>query len=159
MIGVFVQWNDKRSDSPGYIIDGSGCHIWVGARDQNGYGKVYMDGRMRYAHRARYEREIGPVPEGMQLDHYVCDGGPKGCCNPHHCRPVTPRENILRGNSIASARAAKTHCPKGHELAGDNLLKSYLKKHNQRVCRICFNVGQSVRRYRRLGREAPSTNT
>jgi len=43
MIGAFVKWSDDnrpRSLFAGYIIDGNGCHIWVGARDRHGYGQV-----------------------------------------------------------------------------------------------------------------------
>jgi hypothetical protein len=37
---------------------------------------------------------VGPVPEGMELDH-LCRVHP--CVNPEHLEPVTPRENKLRG--------------------------------------------------------------
>lgn len=89
-------------------------------------------------YRVRYEREIGPIPGGMQLDH-LCDNGPGGCCNPHHCRPATPRENTLRGRTLPAANARKTHCPRGHPLSGDNLVPSRLAK-GERKCRTCENA-------------------
>ncbi len=126
----------------GWITDTNGCDIWQGSRNNYGYGRVMLaERKIRYIHRVRYEREIGPIPAGMDLDHFVCDNGAGGCCNPFHCRPATRRENLLRGNTITAACAAKTHCPKGHLLAGENLIRNRLPG---RSCRICCNVRQNA---------------
>jgi hypothetical protein len=122
----------------GWITDANGCDIWQGSRI-NGYAMITVARKTAYVYRVRYEREIGPIPEGMELDHFVCDNGPGGCCNPHHCRPVTRRENVLRSTGFASTNAAKTHCPKGHLLSGDNLIPSKLAKRG-RNCRMCYNA-------------------
>lgn len=153
MIGVFMAWTD-RTNSPGYVIDGSGCHIWIGYRNNRGYGMVTVGGQSRVVTRVRYEREVGPIPEGHELDHYICDNGPGGCCNPHHVRPVVRRENQLRGNTVSSANAAKTHCPKGHPLEGDNLVKGDLRL-GWRNCRACRNTRERAKRAiaRRLAKE------
>jgi len=58
------------------------------------------------------------------------------CVNPEHLEPVTPRINVLRGDTFARANNAKTHCPKGHELAGENL-DSYALGVGSRACREC----------------------
>lgn len=83
-MGPFVRW--RNGSRLGWIENDQGCHIWTGARDRRGYAMTYDPVRRttRYGARVRYEHEIGPVPDGLVLDHYVCDGGPKGCCNPHH---------------------------------------------------------------------------
>lgn len=140
MTGIFVAWSDHK-DPPGWIEDGTGCHIWVGGRNGVGYGQVKVGGRKYYAHRARYEREVGPIPDGMELDHYVCNNGAGGCCNPAHVRPVTRRENALRSNSVAAINAAKSHCLAGHELLGSNLRATDLRR-GRRVCRQCYNEKQ-----------------
>lgn len=132
MIGAFVPWSD-RANSPGWVIEENGCHTWVGWRE-NGYAKVTIDRKTCQVYRVRYEREIGPIPEGMELDHYVCDGGPVGCCNPHHCRPVSRRENVLRGNSPAAWQRARTHCPRGHVYQGANVR---VGADGKRRCRQC----------------------
>jgi hypothetical protein len=146
VISVFVPWDptrtDKRAANMGWITDANGCDIWQGAH-AGGYGIVYVNGQRWRVHRLRYELEIGPIPEGAELDHFVCDNGPGGCCNPFHCRPVTHRENMLRSSSIASIHAAKTHCPKGHPLSGENLVKASLAR-GQRYCRACKNTRQRV---------------
>ena len=134
----------RRSARVGWITDENGCDIWQAARNVGGYGLVCIDSQMRVAHRVRYEREIGPIPEGMDLDHFVCDNGGGGCCNPRHCRPVTPRENTLRGNTLAAINAAKTHCPKGHP---------YSERKSQRRCVACMRVWSTNSRLtKRAGR-------
>lgn len=138
MTGVFVPWS-KRKDSPGWITDANGCDIWRGCRNGSGYGLVRINGRTRSLNRVRYECEVGPIPDGAELDHYVCDNGAGGCCNPFHCRPVTRRENALRGETIASLNAAKTHCPRGHPLSVENLVRSKLASTGNRKCRTCDN--------------------
>ncbi len=135
MSAVFVPMfdpprNGKHSARVGWITDANGCDIWQGSRSGDGYGRVHYGTRMQSVYRLRYEREIGPIPPGAELDHFVCDNGDGGCCNPFHCRPATHRENMLR-----SARA-KTHCPKGHPLSGENLVRSKLAR-GWRECQIC----------------------
>jgi len=141
MEGAFIRWNERslgRGELTGYILDGSGCHIWLGQRNHAGYPGAWdpQSRRQRNVTRVRYEREIGPIPEGMALDHYVCDNGPGGCCNPLHCRPVSHRENTLRSNSASARNLAKTACPRGHPLEGENLVQHRAGR-GQRRCRAC----------------------
>lgn len=134
MTGIFVPFGTKRPNSmAGWIEDGSGCHIWAGHRDKRGYGRVKTKGRCALVHRERYEREVGPIPAGLELDHFACNN--PSCCNPAHVRPVSRRENALRGETIVAAHAAKTHCVHGHPLVGDNLVQSCLG--HRRMCRAC----------------------
>lgn len=148
--GRFVPIDPQRPHGVGWIEAENGCHIWAGARDAKDYGKVWDSerGKLVMAHRLRYEREVGPIPDGLVLDHFVCDTPP--CCNPHHCRPASQRENILRGTAFSSDNAAKTHCQQGHPLEGENLYASH-KRRGARVCRTCL-VAQ------RRKRENPAGN-
>jgi hypothetical protein len=114
----------------------NGCWIFTGCRTRTGYGQVtlsFTEGRA-LTHRVVYERMEGPVPEGMQLDH-LCRM--PACCNPEHLEPVTPAENIRRGNVSAVQRARfalmKT-CRKGHERNEANI---YHTKDGKRRCRPC----------------------
>ena len=143
----FVPWGTQKN-TPGWYEDGNGCHIWTGCRSDRGYGRARADGRMQSVHRLRYEREIGPIPDGLVLDH-ICDNGAGGCCNPHHCRPATYRENTLRGDTITARALARTHCAKGHPLTPDNLVRRYLSR-GIRACASCMKARNraATRRYR-----------
>ena len=121
------------------VVDESGCWIFTGALSE-GYGTIGRgrrgEGNVR-AHRVTYERLVGPVPEGLDLDH-LCRN--RACCNPAHLEPVTRSENARRG---ARWDVRPTHCKNGHEFTPENTYQ----KQKQRVCRACHNARQ--RTYRR----------
>lgn len=71
----------------------TGCWEWAGELSSNGYGRVWRDGERIAAHRAYYEQEVGPIPDGHLLDH-TCRV--RCCVNPAHLEPVIPAENIRR---------------------------------------------------------------
>lgn len=112
----------------------TGCWLWLGVRNPRlvGYGQMKYHGRSRRVHQITYRLMIGPVAPGLHLDHFVCDNPP--CCNPAHLRPVTPRENVLRGNSIQARNASKRYCTQGHEFTPANTM---LRAEGGRRCRAC----------------------
>lgn len=150
-MGQFVQWTSHPTCSVGWVVDANGCHIWQGDRNHGGYGRVQYEGRLQLVHRVRYEEEIGPIPKGFQIDHHVCSNGAGGCCNPLHCRPVTPRENVLRSDNLCSRNRAKNHCPRGHRLDAENLDPCH-KSAGRRSCKACTQARR--RAYERSRREA-----
>lgn len=73
----------------------SGCWLWLGSEWGKGYGSFVIErGKGCQAHRAAYELFVGPIPEGLQLDHKC---RVHICVNPDHLEPVTQRENTIRG--------------------------------------------------------------
>lgn len=72
----------------------TGCWVWLRAKGNRGDGRIWVDGRLRLAHRVIYEMHKGPIPRGMQLDHLCANAA---CVNPDHMEPVTNRQNKLRG--------------------------------------------------------------
>lgn len=79
---------------PFWIVDPSGCWLWNRKRRKDGYGRKSIDhSREIPAHRWVYEQYVGPIPEGLELDH-LCVNPP--CVNPDHLEPVTHSENMLR---------------------------------------------------------------
>jgi hypothetical protein len=109
-----------------------GCWIWRPALNNRGYGVFNVAGRGFMAHRWSYEFFVGPIPEGRQMDHFVCER--RACVNPWHVRPVTPRENSLRADTFAALNLAKTHCPQGHAYDDEN---TYWRAGSWRVCKAC----------------------
>ena len=93
------------------------CWLWVGFL-RDGYGSMLLDGKRSGVHRISYQWLVGPIPDGLQLDH-LCRV--RNCVNPEHLEPVTQRVNILRGRGAAVGNLEKTECPRGHAYAGENL--------------------------------------
>lgn len=121
------------------------CWLWTGARYSGGYGLLRAaDGRNTPAHRVAYELLIGPIPDGLEIDH-VRDRGcrHRNCVNPAHLEAVTHRENVCRGATFAAANIRKTHCVHGHPLSGANL---YIPARGGRECRACRAA--AARRFR-----------
>lgn len=106
--GTFVEWQPNRSRKKrvlGWVVAENGCHIWQGQLNEFGYGILRVRlGNKHLAHRVRYEEEVGPIPEGLVLDHYVCNNGAGGCCNPPHCEAVTQSENARRSEALKRQR-------------------------------------------------------
>jgi len=98
------------------------CWTWQGPKT-NGYGVIGLGGRggaTVRTHRVAYELLIGPIPDGLHLDH-LCRN--RACCNPAHLEPVPQSENNRR------AGEAKTHCPYGHPLPPHGV--------KRRACKTC----------------------
>jgi hypothetical protein len=125
-----------------FVTKTDACWLFVGGLTEDGYG-VYMDHQVaKRAHRHAYEVMVGPIPEGLQLDH-LCRV--RNCVNPDHLEPVTPRENTLRGFGITAVNAAKTHCKNDHEFTAEN---TYVRPDGARTCRAC-RVEVQARYYRK----------
>lgn len=122
----------------------TGCWEYRGKLNSGGYGAAWLDGRVRPWHRACYMVFVGPIPDGMELDH-LCRN--RKCGNPGHLEPVSRRENLLRGNGWSGRNARKTHCPVGHEYTDENT--SWYR--GQRKCRTCHATRERVRKARLYG--------
>lgn len=77
------------------------CLVWTGSRDAAGYGQIWVNGKLRRAHRYAWERANGPIPEGMVIDH-TCWNPP--CVDVQHLRLARPMQNSwnLNGASVNS---------------------------------------------------------
>lgn len=99
-------WNEVRHDET------SGCWLWQGRKNRNGYGRFSVQGRRHMAHKLAFELVMGkPVPGGCVLDH-TCRN--RNCVNPRHLDPVRSRTNTLRGVGPTACNARKKCCPRGH---------------------------------------------
>lgn len=119
----------------------TGCWLWTGGTNPEGYGNFWYLGQTVSAHRAAYYLLVGEVEAELTLDH-LCRK--RNCVNPSHLEPVTERENILRGVGPAARNAQKTHCIRGHELVEENLMPGPLRQ-GHRFCRLCRPFYPSIR--------------
>jgi hypothetical protein len=116
----------------------NGCWLWKGGLNKGGYGRFRAGTRTIPAHRYSYTLFKGEIPEGLHLDH-LCRV--HNCVNPDHLEPVTPKENVFRGNSFAAINATKEHCPKGHPYDESNtLLCQRPNKDIKRRCKACQSL-------------------
>lgn len=102
-----------------------------------------MDGERKVVHRIAYELLVGPIPDGLQLDH-LCRV--RNCVNPDHLEPVTGQENMRRGYF-----GTKTHCPNGHAYDEANTYIFSNTRGRHRQCRTCTNQRTRDLYYRKRG--------
>jgi HNH endonuclease len=116
--------------------DATGCWIWQGRVDRDGYGRV---GGTVAAHRLVWEIEKGPIPKGMTLDH-LCSVRP--CVNPAHLECVTYHVNRQRVDE--RRREREPVCPK---CGGEWTVNTRGVRH----CKVC--VAEKRRQLREEGFE------
>ncbi len=118
----------------------SACWLWLAHAKNSGYGEFFVDSARprELAHRYSYERLIGPIPDGLVIDH-LCRN--VRCVRPDHLEAVTSRENTLRGTTPAAVNATKTHCVRGHPFSVEN---TYVYPSGERRCRTCKRASDRV---------------
>jgi hypothetical protein len=129
----------------------NGCWT-MPSQDANGYSIFwYGKGLTQRAHRAAYLMFVGPIPDGLDLDH-LCRN--RACCNPKHVEPVTRSDNLRRGlagMNVAVRQWSKTHCPRGHVYDAENTMTT---KKGHRLCRTCRRDQWTAYRQRRKEKTA-----
>lgn len=123
------------------------CWLWT-ASTRYGYGRFMLaDQRLAMAHRWSYEHHVGPIPDGLQIDH-LCRN--RACVNPDHLEPVTHGVNNTR-------RPIPTACPAGHAYTEANAYL-YAKRPTSlratRQCRECDRLRKAAARRTHQMKEA-----
>lgn len=130
--------------------DGSGCVLWSGAKNHDGYGILRIgsttDGTRRVvrAHRFVYFLTHGSIPDGFEISHTCAH---RHCIEPAHLVAMKHAEIIERGNT-GLLNKSRTTCPQGHPYAGSNL------HHTPRGRRICRACDRERKRQKRLTERA-----
>lgn len=91
-------WSKVEKADPG------DCWLWTGVIDQAGYGRIDLGKTNYQAHRFSYEINVGPIPEGLEIDHVHAWGcRHHHCVNPAHLEAVTGAENKRRRWEVSRA--------------------------------------------------------
>lgn len=157
----YVNGHQARRVPFDYIVDeATGCWIYQQGVGVWGYGAKRCPRRKKQtsAHVVYWERENGPVPEGLVVDHMChnadpdCPGGAcmhRRCVNPAHLRAIPGGLNVIAsGRGPVAANAVKTHCDHGHEFTPAN---TYLRPDRTgRQCRACKRKRNSEAYARRV---------
>ena len=113
-----------------------GCWLWTGPLHDLGYARFAVTHNTKvYAHRYAYESKVGPIPEGLTIDH-LCRV--RHCVNPDHLEAVPHKVNLRRSpTQVSTINSTKTHCPRGHRYSNRD-------SRGWRECRKCqaFNARQ-----------------
>ena len=115
------------------VRKGDLCWAWMAGKVK-GYGTFWDGTRTARAHRFAYELLVGPIPDGLDIDH-LCRN--RGCVNPDHMEVVTNRQNVLRGIGPTAENAVKTHCAHGHPFSPEN---THIRPSGRRTCRACHRA-------------------
>ncbi len=141
---------DERVEKWTYKDPNSGCWLWTGFVNKDGYGYLTSteypnDCR---AHRVLWKHYCGEIPAGLELDH---DCRVRCCVNPYHMTPRTHAENAALTVHVKErhVHGRKTHCLRGHPLSGDNIRE----RDGCRQCRACDAIRARVSWHKNNGNE------
>lgn len=132
------------------------CLVWIAARDTNGRGRFWLNGKIYAAPRIAWEIAHGGIAEGMCVCH-TCDH--PACVELSHLFLGTQRDNMhdmqrkghgYKGGAHNPWNRGITHCKRGHPLSGENLMVSC----GRRVCRTCARANYIKNKKQRAERAA-----
>lgn len=119
-----------------------GCWTWTGARQSSGYGQIGWDGKVYLAHRVSYALHIGPIPNGLCIDH-LCRN--RLCVRPEHLEAVTIRDNVARSDTPQGRVLRTGFCQRGHDMRDPANRRGGVNSHQCGECRRASRLRQKRR--------------
>jgi hypothetical protein len=132
----------------------TGCIEWSGTVKNDGYGKIKLrhGGRTRTTgpHRAAWLSMVGPIPEGLQIDH-LCRN--RLCVNINHLEVVTCSVNVSRADHSGKKGRSGTIAGQQIHSCGkhgrdDGYLRTQRDGYTRWECRICRRARMQAYRAR-----------
>lgn len=122
-----------------YVVKGDSCWGWSGAKTRNGYGDIYVNGKMIKAHRFSYEVHFGSIPDGMVIRH-TCHN--PECTNPDHLKIGNQADNM--NDAIESGRIARGSRNPNAKLSVDDILSIRSDSRTNRAIAAQYKVDSST---------------
>lgn len=113
------------------IKDKDSCWEWLDGKNENGYGRITVNGKVFNAHRLSYmiEHKLEFIPESMCICHR-CDN--PGCVSPHHLFMGTKTDN-----TYDMVNKGRNNCGRGEDHGRTNL-------HNEDIIFIRENYANGI---------------
>ncbi len=116
------------------IEESTGCRLWIGSRNTQGYGRILIDGKNKYVHRISYNELVKKTDNLILHKDWICPH--KNCWNPEHLYEGTYSDNTIdKHKKHGHPMSSRTHCRNGHEYTKEN---TKIKKNGLRVCLTCY---------------------
>lgn len=135
-----------------WSVSGTGCWVWTSSKWASGRPRTKHLGKWKIAYREIYALLVGPIPDGLSLDH-LC--GNNSCVNPEHLEPVTQSVNSKRyyASMLANGPKAVQHIWRAHaKLTDQQAIEIYNSDLPSDVLAARFGVSTSAVRSIRNGR-------
>lgn len=121
----------------------SGCWIWTGAANKDGYGVLQRGNKTQLAHRYIYSMVVGPLADNLVL--HRCDT--PSCVNPHHLFLGTANDNmqdmVRKGRNRPAKKYGSLHPAAKLTEADIPIIKKLSQSGlSQREIAVKFNVSQ-----------------
>ena len=113
------------------VNDTTGCWVFQGVIDKDGYGQISDKCKTQRVHRRMYEIKYGTIPDGMICGHLCDEKYPadcklyRKCCNPEHLKPMTHKENLERASALGRLPATPGAFT-SNQTGGENNVKAKL---------------------------------
>jgi HNH endonuclease len=114
------------------------CWIWIGAKNDKGYGTIQVYGKSYYAHRFSFELVKGPVAKDSIVMH-ACDS--PSCVNPAHLKLGTQLQNMRDMITKGRARRPGMITP----LAGESNPAAIINTEQARLIRNSYDPMKGYR--------------